>query len=119
MKAYYARCMSIYGKPQEARDVQLLEYLGHSIVPFPSQSSLNHRKARGENVMETVFKKLVISSEILFFRGLPSGKITAGVGKEIEWANKANIPVLELPSMTGARTISIEETRAYLREVMR
>lgn len=118
-KAYYGRCMAIYGTPQEKRDIELIQRLGYRVIPFPPQSSLDERKAKGENVMETVFKPLVKSSDIMFFRGLPSGDIPAGVGKEIEWAKEASLPVLEIPSMTASRTLTLECTREYLREVMR
>jgi hypothetical protein len=118
-KAYYGRCMAIYGRPQESRDIELIKRLGYRVIEFPNQEKINERKAKGENVMETIFKPLVVSADIMFFRGLPSGKIPAGVGKEIEWAREAGLDVLEIPSTTKARTISIEATREYLREVMR
>jgi len=111
--------MAIYGTPQESRDIELIRRLGYRVVEFPSQSETNVRKQKGENVMETVFKPLVVSSDIMFFRGLPTGEIPAGVGKEIEWAKEAGLDVLEIPSRTEARTISIQATREYLREVMR
>lgn len=120
MNAYYARCMAIYGTPQEQRDwYQIEQVLKMPIIKFPRQDYINQKKNAGENVMETVFKPLVFSADILFFRGLPDGRIPAGVGQEIKWAREKGIPVLELPSSTNKRTISIEETREYLREVMR
>lgn len=116
MKAYYGRCMAIYGTLQERRDIEFIKKMGYTVVEFPDQVELNERKKKGENVMEA-FKPLVLSSDTLFFRSLPDLKIPAGVGKEVAWAKEAGIPVLELPTRTAYRTISVEATREYLREV--
>lgn len=122
MKAYYGRCMSIYGTAREIKDIKLIQGLGYEVIPFPPQEELNIKKALGENVMETVFKPLVQSADVMFFRAVRMGneqftKVTAGVAAETQWAYDKKIPILELPSDIKSRTISIEATRAYLREV--
>lgn len=118
MRAYYARCMALYGTKQEARDIALIKKLvGYEVIQFPNQGELDYRKAQGEDVMETIFKPLVIRSDIVFFRGLPDMKIPSGVAKEISWAAEAEIPVLELPTRPMHRSLSVEATREYLREI--
>src|SRR5689334_10065718 len=116
--AYYARCMAIYGTKQEDRDKEFIHRkMGYFIIPFPSQDLINKRKREGENVMETLFKPLVLSASILFFRALPDLKIPSGVGLEVQWAKEAGIPVLELPTRTQYRTMCYADTVEYLREV--
>ena len=122
MRVYYAHCIAIYGTPQEARDLGLLFRLGHEVVnpnDLEVQERVDAAKARGEDVMETIFKPMVLSCEAVAFRALPDGRIPAGVAKEIDYAQqaKAYIPVFELPSGLRARSIGVDETREYLAEV--
>lgn len=68
-------------------------------------------------VMELIFKPLAQGCDLLVFRSLPDGRIPAGVAKEIEWAAEKQIPTMELPSNLSSRTMSVTQTREYLREV--
>ena len=115
--AYYARCQAIYGTPQEQRDVASINWLGFEVAQFPPQSDINAAKARGENVMQTIFEPLVQSCSVLFFRALPSGEIPAGVAKEIAIAQEVGLLLLELPSLGLRRILTVDETRAYLGEI--
>jgi hypothetical protein len=116
--------MAIYNTPQEQRDIELLEGLGFEVL---NPNSPKHIKAvekiqekgktcfgannSGVLVME-YFTNLVEKCDVVAFRALPDGRIPAGIAKEIGCGKT----VFELPSGIVKRTISIEETREYLRE---
>lgn len=115
--AYYARCMSLYGTVQEARDLNLIKTLTFSPIAFPPQEQIDEAKSRGEDVMETIFKPLVFKSSVMFFRALPDGRLPAGVFKEVMWAREFKLPCVELPSGILSRGMTVEQTREYLHEV--
>ena len=116
--AYYARCQTIYGSMQECRDIELIAELDSHVLPFDAEVSEAVAKAKesGDSVMDVVFQPLVEKCDLLFFRALPDGRIPAGVVKEIQFARELNLPVLELPSGIIRRTMTVTETREYLRE---
>lgn len=68
-------------------------------------------------VMVRVFKNLAQTCDLLVFRALPDGRIPAGVFKEIQWAVEAAVPVMELPSGTLSREMTVTQTRQYLKEI--
>lgn len=119
MRAYYAHCQAIYGTPQEERDQETIRNLGYEPIAFglEIQEAADKAKKDGFNPMREVFFPLVETSEVLFFRALPDGRVPAGVMGEIIEASRLNIPVLELPSGLMSREMSIEQTREYLREI--
>jgi hypothetical protein len=71
----------------------------------------------GAEVMRQVFKPLAQTCDLLVFRALPDGAIPAGVAKEIQWAEEVNVPVIELPSALSRRTLTLAQTKQYLKEV--
>ncbi|HDZ37090.1 MAG TPA: hypothetical protein ENH62_02180 [Marinobacter sp.] len=103
---------------QELRDIELIAELDSHVLPFDAEVSEAVVKAQssGDSVMDTVFQPLVEKCDILFFRALPDGRITAGVAREIQFARELSLPVLELPSGVIRRTMNVAETREYLRE---
>ena len=109
--AYFARCKQIYGTPQEARDIELIQQLGYDVIPFTDDMQ---ERAKFEGM--DPFFEAVETAEVLIFRALPHGDIPAGVGGEIAHAQKMGVPVLELPGLVCRRWLDVEETRAYLRE---
>lgn len=118
-KVYYAHCIALYDTKQEERDVAMLKTLGFEVLnPNMPEHQIGCRKYKdgSKNVME-YFTDLVRTCDVLAFRGLPTLEIPAGVAKEINTAILSEIPVIELPSRTGKRGLSIEDTRAYIREV--
>jgi hypothetical protein len=128
MNIYYAHCMAIYHTPQENRDVAALEELGFTVVNPNSWAvkesceavtakALRDGTDTSHAVMEAVFKPLVESCDALAFRALPDGSIPAGVSKEICWAKEAGLNIVELPAAVNRRTLSIDQTRAYLAEI--
>lgn len=120
LSCYYAHCIALYGTRQEARDVALLESLGF-YVDNPNRPEVDEevkrRKAAGDPDYMEYFRTLVEEADLLAFRALPDGAIPSGVAKEIAYAIEAGVPVIELPSALGRRTISLEQTREYLYEV--
>lgn len=110
MKIYYARPISIYNTKQDERDIELLKSLGFN-VNNPNKAELVERyKTEG---ME-LYLQLVRDSDAIAFRAFQDGSIGAGVYKEIEEAVKYNKPIIELPTITSKRILSVEDTRSYL-----
>jgi hypothetical protein len=58
------------------------------------------------------FVQLASECDLIAFRALPDGSITAGVVLEI----KAGPPVIELPSGINRRTLTIQQTLETLQE---
>ena len=61
-----------------------------------------------------VFLAAVSDCDAVAFRSFPDGKISAGVKKEIDKAIELGKPVIELPTITETRVLSVEDTRSYL-----
>ncbi len=93
MKIYYAHAMCIYGTNDEEEEIQQIRqnFPGHSIVD-PGTYTSNPEKRR--DTMEYC-KKLVSGCDKLVFTRL-LGKITAGVGIEINHALVSGKIVYEL-----------------------
>lgn len=143
MVIYYAHCMAIYNTPQENRDVELLESIVDGGVvwnpnnPVTSAQCDEMRKdfncdpysvgvpgwpgsayqTASDAVMDRIFKPLAQGCTLLAFRGLPDGTIPSGVAQEIQWATDAGIPVIELPCAVKRRTLTLDQTRDYLKEI--
>ena len=115
-QCYYARCKALYGTPQEARDIETIRKMGYEPAVF-DRNIVDALKERAQDVMEMYFLPLVSTCPVLFFRSLPDGSIPAGVAKEVAHAQSKGIIVLELPSSVQRRSLSVELTREYLREV--
>lgn len=124
-KVYYAHSMHIYSTAQEARDIVLLEGLGFEVVnpnggkyrQMVENIKDSHHRAgipdAGPAIM-TYFEGVVYDCHVLAFRGYTSGKIPAGVWKEIQAAITLGRPIIELPVILPSRELSVEETRAIL-----
>jgi hypothetical protein len=110
MKIYYARPISLYNTKQEERDLLILTQLGFQILN-PNKEELQKRYR--EEGMD-VFTAAVKDCDALAFRSFQDGKISAGVKKEIDAALELGKPVIELPTITSKRILSVEDTRAYL-----
>lgn len=120
-KVYYAHSMSIYGSQaapnkQEERDLDTLRGLGYEVFN-PNQEWIQAKcKELGASSMQ-LFEGMVKGCDLLAFRAHPDGMIGAGMVKEIAWAQEAGLPVIELPSSLSRRSLSVEATREYLREM--
>jgi hypothetical protein len=104
-RVYYAHPMSLYGTPQESRDVELLQSLGFEVVnpnaPAFSRLTFNN------------YLTLAATCDLIAFRALPDGSITCGVAKEI----KMGPPVIELPSGVSRRALTLQQTLETLAEL--
>lgn len=110
MKIYYARPISLYNTKQEDRDLLLLTQLSLQVVN-PNKEELQQRyKSEGMDV----FTAAVKDCDALAFRAFQDGKISAGVKKEIDAAIELGKPVIELPTITSRRVLSVDDTRQYL-----
>ena len=110
MKVYYARPISLYNTPQDRRDIELMEKLGFEVVN-PNKEELSKRyKAEGMDM----FMPIVSECDCVAFRSFPDLKISAGVYKEIQKAIELGKLVIELPTLTETRELSVTATRQYL-----
>jgi hypothetical protein len=110
MKAYLARPINLYKTPQDIRDIASLEKMGYEVVN-PDKEALQERyKEEGMSV----FIQAVRDCDLLAYRSFPDLSIGAGVKKEIDEAVALGLPVIELPTITEKRVLSVEDTRAYL-----
>jgi hypothetical protein len=106
--------MSLYGTKQEKRDIALIESMGFEVLNPNGPEHDEGYKAAGM----AYFEKLVrTKTHLLFFRAFPDGSIPAGVAKEIETMDFG--PVIELPSAIKRRTLTVDQTREYLRNAGR
>lgn len=116
MRVYYAHCMNIYNTKQEERDLELLKSLGFEIIN-PNLEEHQNTCQHYRNPMDYFVDLVNDHAEALAFRALPNGQIPAGVYKEIQTALHKSIPVFELPVNVELRNISVEHTRAWLKEL--
>jgi hypothetical protein len=108
-RCYYAHALNLYGTPQEARDIELLGRLGFVVV---NPNSPEYADKYGREGMK-FFVQLASECDVIAFRAMPDGSITAGVGLEI----KAGPPVFELPSGINRRILTIQQTLETLHEL--
>jgi hypothetical protein len=111
MKVYYARPVSLYNTKQDERDLVLLTKLFSEVINPNTEEFQRRYDLEGMDV----FVSAVKDCDVLAFRCFPGGKIPAGVMKEIAAANGAGKIVIELPSITSERLLSIDDTREYLK----
>jgi len=124
VKAYYAHCKSLYETPQEARDIAMLEKLGFEVVNPNSKAVREEferwRETYGHDVSYDpmdFFRGLAAECDVVVFRALPDGRISAGVAEELNAAVGKGVPVLELLRGLSWRAMSVSQTREYLCEI--
>lgn len=111
MTIYYAHSLSLYDTAQEARDIMTLKKMGEVINPN-SDEHQNGYKLSGMDYFDDVVAKC----DALAFRAHPDGAIPTGVLKEINFAMNRYLPIIELPSGIERRSLTVSQTREYLRE---
>ena len=110
MKIYYARPINLYNTKQDERDIALLLRMGFDLVN-PNKEELE--KSYKKYGMDA-YTQVVAQCDALAFRSFYDGKISAGVYTEIETALRHDKIIIELPTITSNRVLSVEDTRAYL-----
>lgn len=125
-KCYYAHFMGIYDTPQEQRDIKTLENLGLEVLNPNTPQTQNECKIGFKNVKTDkeynkafgkIFFKKIADCEVFAFRALPDGRISGGVYKELQEAQRLNKIIIELPCGTFSRGMGKEDTREYLRDI--
>jgi hypothetical protein len=110
---YYAHPVSTYNTPQEKRDLETLEAMGLRVVN-PNTPEIAEKY---QTLGMPMFEEMVKGSDVLAFKAFADGSIGAGVAKEIEWARSGNgRPIIELPTCIQSRTLTVEESREFLRD---
>lgn len=108
MKAYYAHAMPLYGSEIEKTEKnQIIENLPKAEIIDPGTFQSNPQKKR--EGMDYCFK-LIKKCNILIFSKF-KGNVTAGVGKEVEYALKEKLDVFEL---NGTKLHRITKPVKYL-----
>lgn len=110
MKIYFARPISLYGTKQDIRDIETLKTFGFEVID-PNTENLQERYNTAGMI---VFEEVVAKCDCLAFRSFQDGKIGAGMVKEINIARQLNKPIIELPTITSHRELSVDDTRTYL-----
>lgn len=119
LRCYYAHSLHLYGTAQEKRDIELIEALGFEVVNPNQKRHSNAYRALPEGEGMNYFVELVRTCDVCAFRAYPDGSIGAGVYKEVLAADDPDMPmpVFELPWGLYRRGLSVEDTRAWLREL--
>ena len=108
MKAYYAHAMPLYGtKIEKTEKNQIVENIPDAEIIDPGTFQSNPQKKR--EGMNYCFK-LIKKCNILIFSKF-KGKVTSGVGKEVEYALKEKLDVFEL---NGSKLHRITRPVKYL-----
>lgn len=115
LRCYYAHPITDYNTWREIADVYTLKQLGFDVLnPNSPEHDIGY-KLEGM----AYFEGLVDQCEILAFRGFNDGTVPAGVWTEVSRAVYCMKPVIELPNLLTQTVLSVEETRAKLKELGR
>lgn len=116
-KIYYAHNMLQYGSNIEAQDIKTLEEMGFEVVNpnHPdNEQAYKQKKIEFPGTEFSIFTDMVRNCDCIAFRSL-MGKISAGVGKEITYAKELGMPIIEMPTITTDRFLTVSETIEYCR----
>jgi len=108
VKAYYAHAIPLYGtKIEKTEKIQIIKNLPEAEIIDPGTFQSNSQKKR--EGMNYCFK-LIKKCNVLIFSKF-KGNVTAGVGKEVEYALKEKLDVFEL---NGSKLHRITKPVKYL-----
>jgi len=108
VKAYYAHAMPLYGSEIEKNEKkQIIKNLPKAEIIDPGTFQSNPQKRR--EGMNYCFKLIKKCNALVFSKF--NGKVTAGVGKEVEFALKEKLDVFEL---NGDKLHKISKPVKYL-----
>lgn len=120
--AYYAHPITEYGTTLESVVMKHLEKCGFMVInPNNPITELEYRVAKstgGFDKAMRVFYNLIDRCDVLAFTPFRDGMISSGVKLELEYAIKADKPVLEVPfqHLIKGRYLSYEDTLARIKE---
>jgi hypothetical protein len=120
VRIYFARCYIEYGTPEDDAIQREIYYQGHELVD-PSGFDEEEYKLRG---MEFYLEK-VRQCDMLFYKTVGAGRVTAGVAREILEAKIHGIDVAKIKIEDGRiytvrsffgleDVMTIAETRDYI-----
>lgn len=115
-RVYYAHPISMYGTQEEMREISLIEEKFRDVIVV--NPAIFEQVPKGDDIMEFYFN-LVRDCETVVFKRL-LGKVSAGVGKEVNFALQTGKAVYELNKGQFSQVtqvvepISVEETRRLL-----
>lgn len=110
LRVYYAHAMCIYGTSTESNEISAIaKWLPHYEIVNPS---LFQTKVDGIDAGMFPFYGIIDICHVLVFSRL-LGKITSGVGLEVNYALKKSVPVYEL------RSSGITKIYAYIKFLSR
>ena len=123
-KAYYAHCMADYDTPREEEDIKTIKEMGFKVENPNCKkhksvvAEMKRNGAKGYQIME-YFISVASKCDVIIFRALPDGSISAGVHKEIMSFVDAKRPVAELPTMQTRKAMSIRDTCIHINSTKR
>lgn len=113
MKIYFAHSITQYNTKLEKEVINNLKKL------FPYATIINPNSKSSEEMYKKYgmefFLRIVKKCDLVVFTSLFTGKIPAGVSKEVICAYRNDIPVMEMSQLinVSANTMTVEETRDY------
>lgn len=125
MKIYFAHPVTDYGTERQARALagiraHFVDDLGRRHLEIENPDQPHHQAGYDAGGME-YFKRVVEACSHLAFMRFPDGSIGSGVGREIRWAQVANLHLYEvfdgrLYHFDGKPTpiLTVDETRATI-----
>lgn len=120
MKCYYAHCISDYHTNKSRSHIKYLKQLGFEVIDPSSKKyekcvkKMREEGKTGKQVMD-YFVEIVKTCDLLAFAVATTNKISAGVKKEIDTMREMEKPVIQMPEFNSLETMTIEETREYIK----
>jgi hypothetical protein len=119
-RIYYAHCIKDYDTDKANQNKESLRNMGFQVID-PSiklyDSKVNKMRKEGKTSAEIMdfFLGVVGNCNHLAFALTDEGKVSAGVGKEIEIMKQKGGTIIQMPNLNSLEVMSIEETRNYIR----
>lgn len=121
MKAYYSHPKTYKNSKESVSDKELLISLGYEVID-PYDPIYTECWQSSESM--SFSKVLIDMADIVAFRALSTGKIGAGVGKELRIASEMGKKIMEVPTVTSFelerltdRILTIDETVDFFNTV--
>ena len=113
---YYSHCMTNYNTEQEKQDVALLKSIGFIVC---NPNTTKHRQDAhfypSGMLRMKFYMDLAVSCDLIAFRTLENGTVSAGVALEVEAMMKLGKPVIELPYYHKLKKLTYSATLKHIR----